>query len=250
MDVRTLPKSVGTMSMPALSLWQPWASLLVTRQPCDCEAVRPDTAYGHHPDCGHNDTVKRFETRSWPCPEKWWGQHMAFHAAARRVTPGDIGHYHVEQLRHDAVMYEIGAGDDIDLPLGAVVGSGVVAACYPIVGYGTDRDHGGRRVIVAGDRLFCQTSHDPGVSPDDISDQLPYGDFTPGRFAWLIEDAAPTTERCPWCWGIGKRLDVGWPHGFPTLTPCPVCKGAGRCEPIPAKGRQRIWHWTPELVDV
>lgn len=58
--------------MKAISLYQPWASLLVTRQPCDCPMSRapvhlPDTQpIDHMPDCGYRSVVKRFETRSWP----------------------------------------------------------------------------------------------------------------------------------------------------------------------------------------
>lgn len=42
-----------------------------------------------------------------------------------------------------------------------------------------------------------------------ISDQLPYGDWTPGRWAWRLDD----------------------------IEPC--------CDPIPAKGKQGVWRWTP-----
>ena len=62
----------------------------------------------------------------------------------------------------------------------------------------------------------------------------------------------PTTERCPACWGHGgDPLSTPDPdpessfYGQPT-EPCPLCRGAGRCEPIPARGQLGIWTWTPE----
>jgi hypothetical protein len=44
--------------------------------------------------------------------------------------------------------------------------------------------------------------------PDDVTDQLPFGDFTPGRYAWLLEDITP-------------------------------------CDQVSAKGRQGLWNWQP-----
>lgn len=45
-----------------------------------------------------------------------------------------------------------------------------------------------------------------GARGTDITDQLPIGDFTPGRYAWLLTDITP-------------------------------------CDPVPAKGRQVLWEW-------
>lgn len=74
------------------------------------------------------------------------------------------------------------------------------------------------------------------LTSDDITDQLPFGDFSPGRFAWLLEDVKSTTERCPRCRGCG-RLD----EEFTSFT-CPTCEGTGRgCAPVPMRGRQGLW---------
>ncbi len=51
----------------------------------------------------------------------------------------------------------------------------------------------------------------PAVAPGNIEDQRPYGDFTPGRYAWLLEDVRPIT-------------------------------------PVPAKGRQGLWTPAADLV--
>ncbi len=86
----------------------------------------------------------------------------------------------------------------------------------------------------------------PNSCGNDITDQAPYGEFAPGRWAWMLDDIKPTTERCPWCGGDGHD-----PEGEMGEM-CEVCSHAGtkyedrgRCAPIPAKGRQKVWGWTP-----
>jgi hypothetical protein len=88
-----------------------------------------------------------------------------------------------------------------------------------------------------GDLFLCDDEDETGRM---ISDQAPFGDFTPGRFAWLLEDVESTTERCPRCWGEG-----GW-HEWTSATDtiphrCPTCDGGQFCAPVPMKGRQRLW---------
>lgn len=77
--------------MIALSLWQPWASLI---------------AIG----------VKPYETRDWPPPAKLIGQRIAIHAAKKAVSSDDR-----------AWAAEHGA---TDLPLGAIVCTARLIAAY------------------------------------------------------------------------------------------------------------------------
>lgn len=51
--------------MKALTIWQPWASLII-------EGVKP------------------YEFRSWPAPRSIWGQRIAIHAGARPVRKGEV----------------------------------------------------------------------------------------------------------------------------------------------------------------
>lgn len=51
--------------MKALTLWQPWATLVA-------EGVKP------------------FEFRRWPAPKSIWGRRIAIHAGARKVRPAEI----------------------------------------------------------------------------------------------------------------------------------------------------------------
>lgn len=230
--------------MKAISLHQPWASLCVTRQPqppIDRSLLGASIVLTKQP------VVKRCETRSWPCPPALIGSRIAIHAAVRKPTPQRgpmfVGDYHIAQ----GGTWLHGPGVDARLPLGAVVGSATIEACYPIVRPSFKPDtQGVTRIMWDGADLLLRYVLDPldgAVDPVDISDQLPYGDFTPGRYAWLLTAAAPTTQRCPWCDGLGGDESTGTPHG-PDL-PCPICRGAGRCDPVPARGRQRIWNWTP-----
>lgn len=211
--------------MKTLSLWQPWASLVV-------------------------EGVKTIETRSWPAPQSLIGQRIAIHAAAQRPTDGLIGDWITVQERSDGGDV-LGYGltnltDDyapyMDLPLGAIVGSCVVSACVPMC---DPLEPSELPVLDATpDALRLMQIVEGDLHATYVEHQRPYGIFEPGRYAWILEDAQPTAERCPACWGTGwvPSPDAYLDHARPR---CPVCAGVGHCEPIAAKGRQRVWEWTP-----
>lgn len=146
--------------MKALTLWQPWASLI---------------AIG----------VKTIETRSWAAPKSLIGQRISIHAAKR---PSDTE----ADFRFDPVLHEHGLCFT-DLPLGAVVATARLVECVQVLKVRDD----GTWTIVQRD----YTGPVRGV----VLDQLPYGDFTPGRWAWLLDDI--------------EQLD----------------------KPLPATGRQGMW---------
>lgn len=56
--------SLGTM-LPAITLWQPWATLIAAG-------------------------AKPFEFRSWPAPRRLWGKRVAIHAGARPVRRDEL----------------------------------------------------------------------------------------------------------------------------------------------------------------
>lgn len=151
--------------MKAISLWQPWASLV---------------AIG----------AKRIETRSWSTSYRG---PLAIHAARRWTR---------DQRRlcltdHFAAALE-GAGlkrpgcraFEINLPLGAVIATCEIAHCVEIAP--------GRR------KLWGEQCFIPPEAPE-----LLFGNYAPGRFAWILENV--------------KLLE----------------------EPIPAVGRQALFNWTP-----
>lgn len=202
---------------PAISLHQPFATLIATPMPCTCSP-----GGGHWVTCpsgGIDPTmVKRFETRSRPCPPKYIGQRVAIHAAKRRPE-----HYWPESLRLPWSMWRDEYGDrwlqhygneqatgsyaEWPLPLGAVVATAVITASLPIVDGTTWLDMRAQRVERLDDGLYVRGGFhgvQVGRGVVDISDQLPYGDWTPGRFAWALADVVPLEVPVPW---KGKQ---GW----------------------------------------
>lgn len=86
-----------------------------------------------------------------------------------------------------------------ELPLGAIIATCDLIDVVPIVrsGHGLQQWSDGRLVwIVGGDQ-----------EDRDVSDQAPFDNFSPGRYAWLFDNIVALKE------------------------------------PIPAKGRQRLWDW-------
>lgn len=180
--------------MKALTIRQPWASLI---------------AHG----------VKTIETRSWST--KYRGP-LAIHAGKAKPERSEegcgvpVGHdwLPVEdfdgswRLEHFARGCT-GAPYDIDMPLGAVVATCTLADVVPIVALSGCRD-GSPHVCLPGDGALAHSRLSQpwpdGETEHNVTDQLPFGDFTPGRYAWLLTDIVP-------------------------------------CDPVPAKGRLGMWDW-------
>jgi activating signal cointegrator 1 len=172
--------------IPVLTLWQPWASLI---------------SLG----------VKSIETRSWSTQYRG---PLAIHAAAK-VVYGPVGDYRAEtwfsDVQHVADRCycddgEVGppcdrgatrtpcltkpGAEPLMLPLGAIVATCELVDVVPIQSqeYG---DHRHRCVIDhITSKLILLT---PGATPvwAEVEDQRPYGDFAPGRYAWLLADVVP-----------------------------------------------------------
>lgn len=175
--------------MKALTIRQPWASLI---------------ALG----------VKHIETRSWRAPQSLIGQTIAIHAGKHKpptsTRHGQIGNYRFD--RYDDEWYigpRAGGGPKVYLPLGAVVATATLADCVPMYHV---------MQVIAGEVRWpnvqlngpdAVTYTDGQQDHRDVADQLPYGDFAPGRWAWMLTDVQP-------------------------------------CEPTPAKGKQGLWEWHDE----
>lgn len=231
-------------AITALTLWQPWASLIA-------------------------EGVKTIETRSWKAPDDLIGDTIAIHAAARKprrhvpvgdwlpYRAGDAGPYRME---HYAQGVPGAPQSPVPLPLGAIVATARLVDCIPML----DADATvpepwmphlapnrgkpgwshwqGPNVHV----VVESTGRNPWIIRD-ITGQVPYGDFAPGRWAWMLDDVAKVEDRCPWCGG-----DSHDPNGHRGEL-CPLCAHPGTephergrvAGPIPAKGRQRLWRWSP-----
>ena len=86
--------------MKAISLWQPWASLVVLGE-------------------------KRFETRSWSADHRG---DLAIHAAKRITSPSEIPAQDLRAMRD--TLSELGLTIE-ELPLGAVLGTVNLVAMHP-----------------------------------------------------------------------------------------------------------------------
>lgn len=143
--------------MKAITLWQPWASLVA-------------------------GGVKTVETRSWRTSYRG---PLAIHAAKRTAASDD--------------MKRLGVGDpDGMMPYGQVVAVAVLVGCVPTsaILWVTAAELEGADWATGNDRAAIGWR------------QRAYGDFGPGRWAWLLAEVS--------------RLAV----------------------PVAAAGRQQLWEWT------
>lgn len=128
-----------------------------------------------------------------------------------------------------------GAWRSYPAPLGAVLGVGRVLDVLPIVPHAGCRDGSPHVCIGSYGMLAHSKLHEPwpdGETEHDISDQLPYGDWTPGRWAWRLDDVRRLTEPV-------TEYRVEWDRSW---TP-PSTK------PTPVRGRQGVWRPDPALVE-
>ncbi len=108
--------------------------------------------------------AKPYETRHWRPPASLIGQRIAIHAAARPVVTK-----HSPEVLDD--IYDVfGCGWNFSLPRGVVVCTAILASVHRA----------------------------EDVEPDS------FGDYTPGRFAWKLEDVQPILPHVP---AKGKQ---GW----------------------------------------
>jgi hypothetical protein len=171
-------------AIKALSLWNPWAALWA---------------------CG----AKEFETRSWSVPNNYRGP-IAIHAASisisrvlKQVFPlwkwSYAPDYEAKRIFLEAARAALNIDNLNTLPLGCIIATAELVGCHKIV------LHGGRGL----------SSTSPGWLETDrgiyepTEQELLFGDWTPGRYAWE-------------------------PANIIMLP-----------EPIPTPGKQGLWNWTP-----
>ena len=124
--------------MKAISLLQPWASLVMLG-------------------------VKRFETRSWRTNYRG---PLAIHASVK------FGRAQRDLCSTPAFLWAFRAQRG-PLPLGCVIATCVLSEC------------------VRTEELVGQIDL-PGIpAGPTLATEFPFGDFTPGRFAWLLSDIRP-----------------------------------------------------------
>lgn len=150
--------------MKALTLHQPWASLVAAG-------------------------AKTIETRSWPT--KYRGR-LAIHAAKTEKPVRTFeGRLLARELRRRAP-------DSVEIPFGVVVAVVELVDVRPIEVF----DHPSML-----DR--AQMPEEGGMWEPVPPDQIPYGDFRSGRYAWILDEISPLPNA------------------------------------IPVRGAQGLWRWTP-----
>lgn len=158
--------------MKAISLWQPWASLIA---------------------CGD----KPFETRHWAPPRDLVGQRIAIHAA-KKIGPenrgfaedlmygqvGEDGFAVADRLSKtmEGIPDELMGGFGMAcMPIGCIVCTAVLDAAFQLgeKADGTARPAASvvRRIVSRSQMPECFT-----VRYDE------FGDYAPGRWAWLLKD--------------------------------------------------------------
>ena len=178
--------------MKAITLWQPWASLI---------------AVG----------AKTIETRGWATNYRG---PLAIHAAKRRAKFEDMKHLVSGQLDAWEAWFRAGLVSDDgatdNMPYGQIVATCTLSAVVPISVASWD-DFIALALNAGGEGIVCMdskplvtsvpiSSWSVGVAENaeqpgglkllnrktgymvEVEDQRPYGDFTPGRFAWLLTD--------------------------------------------------------------
>ena len=197
-------------------------------------------------------------------PQALIGQTIAIHAGKHKPHPGDrFGEGWIGRSRltwpdrmDETFTWGNAQRGAVVLPLGAIVATATLADCVPMVdGWRWQAPDTDSRALLLfdppyeGEASSLRTSWGEYTATDS---QLPYGDFRPGRWAWLLTDVKPTTERCPACMGTGQGdAEQGWYfNGCLEPGSVPPCDydddlGSGTCPPIPAKGKPGLWEWQP-----
>jgi hypothetical protein len=170
--------------MKALTIWQPWATLIAAG-------------------------VKRIETRSWSTDYRG---PLAIHAAARPPEPGlHLGPWWVEggftkdgsdwELRTiGAVEAGVALSTRFDdrlahrLPLGAVVATCRLVDVVPIL---TKDDHpwpDGTALHLMEGKVYLILAMDDRAEKVEFSlpeQEVAFGDYSRGRYGWLLTDVEP-----------------------------------------------------------
>ena len=165
--------------MKAITIWQPWASLLA---------------------CG----AKRYETRSWATSYRG---PIVIHAAKKSIVNilRDLPQKNIDimELALSSVpgTSRYAANDLLGLPLGCVIATAELVGCHKIHARYSDNQP-----------CIHITPFEANMQEIAITgDELLFGDWAPGRYAWEFTN-------------------------MQTLS-----------EPIPAKGKQRLWEWEGDI---
>ena len=187
--------------MKALTVAQPWASLIVAG--VKTIETRPSPP---------NGPMRPDGVRGLPGKAIEPGERIAIHAAATLPDVFDSatrgGWFYLHRATGEHLIRHPEHGD-LAAPLGVIVGTVVVAAALPIVSEDVEADLPCIAVGFQHMSVWWPSSGAPGDEANEMytTDQLPFGDYRPGRWGWLLTDPEP-------------------------------------CEPVSVRGRQGVWEWS------
>lgn len=150
--------------MKAITIWQPWASLV---------------------SCG----AKKYETRGWLTNYRG---PIAIHAALKGVAPP------YPELRRALDKYAEKIGSFDDLPRGAIIATAELVNIWRIVHHpGTDVDVA--KNIPIGAESLTTDKHAPDFGDYFVptAEEMALGDWRPGRYAWELANVKILPEPIP-----------------------------------------------------
>lgn len=156
--------------MKAITIWQPWASLLA---------------------CG----AKKYETRGWAT--RYRGP-IAIHAAKRPFNPLDFAVFDTPFAQAAQEAFKAAGLSMHRLPFGAVIATAELVNCWHIVNNpGTDIDVA--RHIPIGAESMTNDKHAPDFHDYFVPSEkeMLFGDWTPGRYAWEIKNIQLLSKPVP-----------------------------------------------------
>lgn len=181
-----------TAVMKALILHQPYATLVAL-------GVKRWETRGAPP----NGSMRPAGVRGMPGLAIEPGERIAICAGAKVPAKEAIGDWNITNDRAPSCLaiWRNGCPTETWLPLGRVVCTAVVAEALPVVEPGPVMRPPAPTKRWVAERLFPALGlaawgvDGAAFVSADISDQLPYGDWTPGRWAWRLTDAEPVQSR-------------------------------------------------------
>jgi hypothetical protein len=114
------------------------------------------------------------------------GERIAICAGKQRPTMTGVRGYGIYHQTDAVRMLSSADGSWTPLPLGRVVCTAVVAEAVRMESGSCCPDH--PHIAVQAHLSLALARCDPDSTPVNISDQLPYGDWQPGRWAWRLTD--------------------------------------------------------------
>lgn len=233
--------------IPALCVYEPYASAIV-------HGIKTWETRGQPP----NGEMRPDGVRGFPGVRLARGDRIMVIANAKPPSMyADFGDWHPRQ-QHGEWKVErqlsmkpgdlFGQHETMWLHPGHIVGSVTVTDALPIIPNTDDPPDKSIYHCIDGRLELQEVTGDPWVASNvhhaDLSDQLPWGWWEPGRWAWRLADPLTTNEMCPVCEGLGTIPVSG--RGSDGYDPCHVCDGDGQCDPIPVRGHQGLRPLKPE----